>query len=60
MESKMIGEVSEFSDQVCLLLQIFVDLIRNKCKKLVTMLKKSEILLELLLLVQYVVKKSFE
>jgi hypothetical protein len=32
-------------------------LIRNKCKKLVTLLKKSEILLELLLLVRYVVKK---
>jgi hypothetical protein len=29
---------------------------RNKCKKLVTLLKKSEILLELLLLVQCVVK----
>jgi hypothetical protein len=36
---------------------LFVDLIRNKCKKLVTLLKKSEILLELLLLVRYVVKK---
>jgi hypothetical protein len=53
----MLGEVSEFSDQVCLLLYIFVDLIRNKCKKLVTLLKKSEILLELLLLKRYVVKK---
>jgi hypothetical protein len=30
---------------------------RNKCKKLVTFLTKYEILLELLLLVQYVVKK---
>jgi hypothetical protein len=40
MQSKMLGEVLEFSDQVCLLLLIFVDLIRNKCKKLVILLKK--------------------
>jgi hypothetical protein len=50
-------EFMEFSDQVYLLLWLFVDLIRNKCKKLVTLLKKSEILLELLLLVRYVIKR---
>jgi hypothetical protein len=40
MQSKMLGEVLEFSDQVCLLLQIFVDLVRSKCKKTCNLAQK--------------------
>jgi hypothetical protein len=60
VQIKMLCKVLEFIDQVCLLFSLFVDLINNKCQNHQILLKKSENLQGIRLLVYHVVKKSFK
>jgi uncharacterized membrane protein YbjE (DUF340 family) len=57
VQIKMLCKVLEFIDQVCLLFSLFVDLINNKCQNHQILLKKSENLQGIRLLVYHVVKK---